>query len=90
MRKIIRWIFFVLFLVVATIGGWAGLSWGLGALIDKAFALKNYGPVNYISLGSFLLVLVVLINLITLGVAGWSLFSYGRSRGLIKKLGKKE
>jgi hypothetical protein len=90
MKKIVSWIIFFIALVVIIIGGWAGLSWGLGALVGNAFDLKNYGPTNYISFGSFLLVLIILVNLVTIGAVGWGLFSYGRARGLIKKLGKKE
>ena len=90
MKKVVRWILFLLILVVIIVGGWVGLSWGLGVLMDNAFDLKNYGPANYISFGSFLLVLIILVNLITIGAVGWGLFSYGRARGLIKKLGKKE
>jgi hypothetical protein len=79
-----KWLGFVLLLVCGIIGVWIGSAWGLGYLIDHSFDMVNYGSRSYVAFGSFLLVFVVLINLITLISVGWALIAYGRARGLVK------
>ena len=89
-KKIFKWVSFILLFIFGIVGIWIGTAWLFGCLIDHSFSLASFGPQNYIGVGSFLLVLIILVNLITIGAVGWGLFSYGRARGLIKKLGKKE
>ena len=80
----LKWIALVLLFVGGVLGVWVGSAWGLGCLFGHSFDMAHYGPLSYIALGSFLLVFVVLINIITLVLAGWALFVYGRARGIVK------
>jgi hypothetical protein len=83
----LKWVMVVLLSIAVGIGIWVGSAWGLGYLINRTFDLKNFGPHNYISFGSFVLVFALIVMIITIVLTGWALISYGRSRGLIKKLG---
>jgi hypothetical protein len=90
LKKVFKWVSFILLFVFGTVGVWVGIAWVFGYLVDHSFDLACFGPQSYVGFGSFLLVLIILVNLVTIGAVGWGLFSYGRSRGLIKKLGKRE
>jgi hypothetical protein len=83
----LRWVVVILLSIAVAIGVWIGSAWSLGYLINRAFDLKDFGPHNYISFGSLVLVFALVVIIITVVLTGWALISYGRSRGLIKKLG---
>ena len=70
--------------VGGVIGIWVGFAWGLGCLIDHSFDMAHFGFHSYIAFGSFLLVLIILINVVALILTGWALITYGKARGLIK------
>jgi hypothetical protein len=81
-----KWVAIILTSIAVIIIAWIGAAWGLGYLINHVFDLKSFGPHNYISFGSFVLVFGLVIIITTIVLTGWALISYGRSRGLIKKV----
>ena len=77
-----KWVILALVILTVAVAFWYGAAWSLGWYVRNFFDLKNFGPQNYVQLGSSVLVFTLIVQIITVILTGWFLLSWGKSRGL--------
>lgn len=87
--KGLRWLLITMAILIFLIGLWIVFSWSIGWVINSFFDLENFGPKNYISLGSIILVFNLVMQILTVVVTAWALVSWGKARGLHNNTTKK-
>ncbi len=77
-----KWVILALIILTIAVASWYGAAWSLGWYVHNFFDLKNFGPQNYVQLGSCVLVFTLIVQIITVILTGWFLLSWGKSRNL--------
>jgi hypothetical protein len=77
-----KWVFIFLGTLFLLIALWLGCAWSIGWTVNH---MGIYGPQHYLLFGSCALIFTLIIQAITIILAGWILISYGRSNGFIGK-----
>lgn len=80
-----KWVLISIIILVIIVILWVGCAWSLGWLINKYFDLQNFGPRNFITFGSIVMVFTLLIQVITIIITVQVLIAWGKSRRIIKK-----
>lgn len=81
----LKWVLISIFLVIIMIASWIGFAWAIGWFTQRFYDLSNFGPSNYISFGSSILVFTFVIQIITIILTLWALLSWGKARGIYGK-----
>lgn len=64
---------------------WFTASYTMGFFIDKFFDLKNFSSKDYVAFGSFILVIVVIVDIVLITVSGWLLIRFGKINRILKQ-----
>ena len=75
-----KWVIILLVSLVTVVGLWIGCSWTLGWLVNKIINSGKLSLDNYITVGSYVLSFVMVIQVITVALVVWFLLSWSKAR----------
>ena len=74
----LKWVFIPLVIIVLLASSWVGAAWSLGWLLERLFDLKNFSSKDFISFGSWVLSIALVVQIITIVIISWILLALGK------------